>query len=92
MVAHRRQHNKMNQIKSAGFEKFTPSMDCSRGAGATDSTDESPRTNNEITGVAIRGEGGCVHNMKQTHYHCLVCNYAVLGLAQMSAHKFRHME
>lgn len=82
----------MNQIKSAGFEKFTPGMDCTRGAGSTDSAGGSPGTNNEAAGGAVRSEGGCVHNMKQTHYHCLVCNYAVLGLAQMSAHKFRHMD
>ena len=35
---------------------------------------------------------GCPHSNKQTHYHCLKCAYAVLGLAQMSAHKYRHLE
>ena len=34
----------------------------------------------------------CLHSSKQTHYHCLKCSYAVLGLAQMSAHKYRHLE
>ena len=34
----------------------------------------------------------CPHSNKQTHYHCLKCCYAVLGLAQMSAHKYRHLE
>lgn len=34
----------------------------------------------------------CAHSNKQTHYHCLKCCYAVLGLAQMSAHKYRHLE
>eukprot|EP00095_Tigriopus_kingsejongensis_P007059 maker-scaffold146_size311726-snap-gene-2.24 protein:Tk07059 transcript:maker-scaffold146_size311726-snap-gene-2.24-mRNA-1 annotation:"transcription factor castor" len=34
---------------------------------------------------------GCSHNSKQTHYHCSKCQYAVLGLSQMEAHKFRHM-
>ncbi|XP_012277586.1 zinc finger protein castor homolog 1 isoform X2 [Orussus abietinus] len=34
----------------------------------------------------------CQHSGKQTHYHCLQCQYAVLGLAQMSAHKYRHMD
>ncbi|KAG0728909.1 Transcription factor castor [Chionoecetes opilio] len=38
------------------------------------------------------GMQGCNHNQKQTHYHCLKCQYAVLGLSQMSAHKFRHLE
>jgi len=34
----------------------------------------------------------CPHSNKQTHYHCLKCCYAVLGLAQMSAHKYRHLD
>ncbi|XP_018008761.1 zinc finger protein castor homolog 1 isoform X3 [Hyalella azteca] len=38
------------------------------------------------------GVQGCNHNQKQTHYHCLKCNYSVLGLSQMSAHKFRHLD
>uniref|UniRef100_A0A146LMX2 Transcription factor castor n=1 Tax=Lygus hesperus TaxID=30085 RepID=A0A146LMX2_LYGHE len=67
VVAHRRQHQKLDSIMAAGFEKFTPSQPCS-----------APDT--------------CVHNGKQTHYHCLSCQYAVLGLSQMTAHKYRHME
>ncbi|XP_066257744.1 zinc finger protein castor homolog 1-like isoform X1 [Euwallacea similis] len=66
VVAHRRQHQKLDSIQAAGFEKFTPSQVC--------------RVQN------------CQHSGKQTHYHCLSCQYAVLGLAQMSAHKYRHME
>ncbi|KAL0276814.1 UNVERIFIED_CONTAM: hypothetical protein PYX00_004303 [Menopon gallinae] len=66
VVAHRRQHQKLDSINAAGFEKFTPSQVCS--------TD------------------GCSHSGKQTHYHCLSCQYAVLGLSQMSAHKYRHLE
>ncbi|RXG51755.1 Transcription factor castor, partial [Armadillidium vulgare] len=38
------------------------------------------------------GVQSCTHNQKQTHYHCLKCQYSVLGLSQMSAHKFRHVE
>ncbi|XP_014244600.1 zinc finger protein castor homolog 1-like isoform X2 [Cimex lectularius] len=66
VVAHRRQHQKLDSIMAAGFEKFTPSQPCS-----------SPES--------------CAHNGKQTHYHCLSCQYAVLGLSQMTAHKYRHM-
>ncbi|XP_030752978.1 zinc finger protein castor homolog 1-like isoform X2 [Sitophilus oryzae] len=66
VVAHRRQHQKLDSIQAAGFEKFTPSQIC--------------RVQN------------CQHSGKQTHYHCLSCQYAVLGLAQMSAHKYRHIE
>ncbi|XP_050543799.1 zinc finger protein castor homolog 1 isoform X2 [Daktulosphaira vitifoliae] len=67
VVAHRRQHQKLDSIMAAGFEKFTPAQTCSQ-------------------------PGGCVHSGKQTHYHCLSCQYAVLGLSQMTAHKYRHME
>nr|CAH7728455.1 unnamed protein product [Callosobruchus chinensis] len=66
VVAHRRQHQKLDSIQAAGFEKFTPSQIC--------------RVPN------------CQHSGKQTHYHCLQCQYAVLGLAQMSAHKYRHLD
>ncbi|XP_069954724.1 zinc finger protein castor homolog 1 isoform X8 [Cherax quadricarinatus] len=38
------------------------------------------------------GIQGCNHNQKQTHYHCLKCQYSVLGLSQMSAHRYRHLE
>lgn len=65
VVAHRRQHQKMDSISSAGFEKYTPTQECSSSA--------------------------CPHNGKQTHYHCRKCQYAVLGLSQMEAHKFRHV-
>ncbi|RWS31263.1 zinc finger protein castor 1-like protein [Leptotrombidium deliense] len=64
MVAHRRQHQKMESINAAGFEKYVQSQDCRVDA--------------------------CSHNGKQTHYHCLKCNYAVLGLSQMSSHKEKH--
>lgn len=66
VVAHRRQHAKLDSIAAAGFQKFTPSLPC--------------------------GAVQCQHSGKQTHYHCLQCQYAVLGLAQMSAHKYRHID
>lgn len=66
VVAHRRQHQKLDSIMAAGFEKFTPFQPCHMES--------------------------CAHAGKQTHYHCLSCQYAVLGLSQMSAHKLRHME
>ncbi|CAG0912696.1 unnamed protein product [Notodromas monacha] len=64
VVAHRRQHQKMDSINAAGFSKATPGVDC--------------------------GVSQCAHNRRQTHYHCLLCRFAVLGLSQMSAHKYRH--
>lgn len=64
VVAHRRQHEKMENIIAAGFERFVPGADCRKEA--------------------------CNYRTKQTHYHCTTCNYSVLGLSQMSAHKARH--
>ncbi|CAG0889489.1 unnamed protein product [Darwinula stevensoni] len=64
VVAHRRQHQKLDSIAAAGFAKSTPSQEC--------------------------GIPGCQHNRRQTHYHCMICRFAVLGLSQMSAHKYRH--
>ncbi|KAG1670498.1 Transcription factor castor [Nymphon striatum] len=66
VVAHRRQHSKLDSIMAAGFEKFTPSQSCQM--------------------------DNCSHNRRQTHYHCITCQYAVLGLSQMSAHRYRHLE
>ena len=56
----------MDSINAAGFDKYTPSQDCSVEA--------------------------CTHNRKQTHYHCVKCHYAVLGLSQMSSHKYKHAQ
>ncbi|XP_035208534.1 zinc finger protein castor homolog 1-like isoform X2 [Stegodyphus dumicola] len=66
VVAHRRQHAKMDSIYAAGFEKYTQFQSCNI--------------------------SNCNHNQKQTHYHCLKCQHAVLGLSQMSSHKYRHMD
>ena len=65
VVAHRRQHQKMDSINAAGFEKYTQPQFCL--------------------------VNGCGYSGKQTHYHCAKCQYAVLGLSQMEAHKFRHV-
>lgn len=67
VVAHRRQHSKLDSIAQAGFEKFTAA------SGSCHVT-------------------SCQHSGRQTHYHCVRCQYAVLGLSQMAAHKLRHMQ
>ncbi|GBP00426.1 Transcription factor castor [Eumeta japonica] len=67
VVAHRRQHQKLDSIQAAGFEKFPPSKGCGY-------------------------ESQCIHSKKQTHYHCLQCGFAVLGLSQMTSHKYKHQE
>ncbi|XP_041983403.1 uncharacterized protein LOC121736343 isoform X3 [Aricia agestis] len=67
VVAHRRQHQKLDSIQAAGFNKFPPSKECGY-------------------------EPQCIHSKKQTHYHCLMCGFAVLGLSQMTSHKYKHQE
>ncbi|XP_050356955.1 zinc finger protein castor homolog 1-like isoform X5 [Nymphalis io] len=67
VVAHRRQHQKLDSIQAAGFEKFSPGKGCGY-------------------------EPQCIHSKKQTHYHCLQCGFAVLGLSQMTSHKYKHQE
>lgn len=34
-------------------------------------------------------DGECVYTLKQTHYHCLVCQMAVLSRAQLPQHRHR---
>lgn len=43
-----------------------------------------------VTGCGY--EPQCIHSKKQTHYHCLQCGFAVLGLSQMTSHKYKHQE
>ncbi|XP_014665479.1 PREDICTED: LOW QUALITY PROTEIN: zinc finger protein castor homolog 1-like, partial [Priapulus caudatus] len=66
VVAHRRQHAKLDNIAAAGFEKINAITDCAH--------------------------DGCNYKMKQTHYHCLKCAYAVVGLSSMETHKFKHLQ
>ena len=97
VVAHRRQHQKMDSIAAAGFEKYTPAQQCA-GVGATEPP--APAPDGGAAGAAgmagasgavvAMAEGQCPHAGRQTHYHCTRCQYAVLGLSQMEAHKFRH--
>lgn len=80
VTGHRKHHYKMDSINAAGFEKYTPSQDCSL------------LSLEGLPAPGALGENGeCIYNRKQTHYHCLKCNYSVLGLSQMSSHKYKHL-
>ncbi|XP_055922519.1 uncharacterized protein LOC129953387 isoform X2 [Eupeodes corollae] len=79
VVAHRRQHNKMEYIRMAGFRKVTNSEKC-------DSTFE---TTVATSGNELPGTAECSYSQKQTHYHCLVCDVSVLSKAQLSSHKHK---
>ena len=36
------------------------------------------------------GKPECQYGKKQTHYHCLQCNFVALGPSQMTSHKSKH--
>ncbi|XP_055857761.1 uncharacterized protein LOC129920506 [Episyrphus balteatus] len=79
VVAHRRQHNKMEYIRMAGFRKVTNSEKCNSTFEAT-----IPTNGNELPGTVE-----CSYSQKQTHYHCLVCDVSVLSRAQLGSHKHK---
>ncbi len=105
VVAHRRQHDKLNSITSAGFEKYAPGQDCCskkmRGRRASGEEEgEEGRGGGQEDGMEVDEEGEeggsalstCNYRLKQTHYHCTTCAYAVLGLTGMAAHKLKHQQ
>lgn len=71
VVAHRRQHNKLEYIRSAGFRKVSNNEKCTT------------VIENDLT------NGECSYSLKQTHYHCLVCDLSVLSRAQLGSHRHR---
>lgn len=79
VVAHRRQHSKLEYIRSAGFRKVANNEKCSI-------IDESDNGDNADTS---RDEPECSYSLKQTHYHCLVCDCSILSRAQLSSHRHR---
>jgi hypothetical protein len=92
VVAHRRQHQKLDSIAAAGFEKYTPGQPCTDGAAvamaAHDRAAAAAAVGGQVPEEALQP---CSHNGKQTHYHCTKCQYSALGISQMEAHKFRHI-
>lgn len=124
VVAHRRQHSKLEYIRLAGFRKVANNEPCltteqelaassaeSSGAGISivqqqqqQQQPASPASSSTTgsttpvvqTGSASSGPAGttgnlveCNYSLKQTHYHCLVCNCSVLSRAQLSSHRHR---
>lgn len=138
VVAHRRQHSKLEYIRLAGFRKVANNERCltteqevaasaaewgggaskhqpnqqqhststeSPAAGGGDGADgddgagpaeapdaggamapeERERERNGVAAPLVE----CNYSMKQTHYHCLVCNGSVLSRAQLSSHRHR---
>lgn len=90
MVAHRRHHNKLEYIRTAGFRKIANNERCtvvSKKQSSTETDDESIKSG-ENGGMSDGDE--CIYSMKQTHYHCLVCDCAVLSRAQLGSHQHKN--
>ncbi|XP_055317113.1 uncharacterized protein LOC129576294 isoform X2 [Sitodiplosis mosellana] len=89
VVAHRRHHSKLEYIRTAGFRKVANNEPCTVHS-------KKPSSENGDENVNSDGEPGdesnateCIYSMKQTHYHCLVCDCSVLSRAQLSSHQHK---
>lgn len=86
VVAHRRQHSKLEYIRQAGFRKVGNYESCILPSVAQSPTTATvPVSDSPSTATA----NDCTYSLKQTHYHCLVCNCSVLSRAQLSSHRHR---
>lgn len=96
MVAHRRHHSKLEYIGVLGFRKVANNESCAvlmkNSMGENDSDENGKIYNDAGDDNDNNGsENGteCIYSMKQTHYHCLVCDVAVLSRAQLSSHQHK---
>ncbi|XP_031640146.1 uncharacterized protein LOC116352044 isoform X2 [Contarinia nasturtii] len=86
VVAHRRHHSKLEYISAAGFRKVANNEPCTHQSkkSAGENLDENAQ-NDEDDGNNTE----CIYSMKQTHYHCLICDCSVLSRAQLSSHQHK---
>lgn len=109
VVAHRRQHSKMEYIRTVGFRKVANNERCmiSSTKKSIDSASNTQQEDDEKSdgensnehrdndshesGHDINDPNNmeCSYSMKQTHYHCLVCDCSVLSRAQLSSHRHK---
>lgn len=54
---------------------------------ASENGDENVKSDSEAGDESNATE--CIYSMKQTHYHCLVCDCSVLSRAQLSSHQHK---
>lgn len=87
VVAHRRQHSKLEYIRMAGFRKVSNNEKCMTNGDA-----EATITNGGTIAASSSSSQSateCSYSLKQTHYHCLVCQCSVLSRAQLGTHRHR---
>lgn len=80
VVAHRRQHSKLEFIRMAGFRKVSNNEKCTSTGSSADDMDQDQ---------GASGTNECSYSLKQTHYHCLVCDCSVLSRAQLGSHRHK---
>lgn len=82
-MAHRRQHSKQEYIRMAGFRKVANNEKCMINSPPGSTNGDNPAE------TSPGGESECSYSLKQTHYHCLVCDCSVLSRAQLGSHRHR---
>lgn len=92
VVAHRRHHSKLEYIRTVGFRKVANNEACqvqskrSNGENSDENTTGDDEHGEDSNGTS---NGECIYSMKQTHYHCLVCDCSVLSRAQLNQHQHK---
>lgn len=84
-MAHRRHHSKLEYIRTAGFRKVANNEPCTLQSkkSSDQHSDENDNNDDDTTNTE------CIYSMKQTHYHCLICDMSVLSRAQLSSHQHK---
>lgn len=91
MVAHRRHHSKLEYIRTVGFRKVANNEPCSIQSKkhTGDNSDENANDDDDDARDDESDATECIYSMKQTHYHCLICDCSVLSRAQLSSHQHK---
>lgn len=92
VVAHRRHHSKLEYIRTVGFRKVANNEPCHvQSKRPNGDNSEENTTGDDEHGEDSNGTAGgeCIYSMKQTHYHCLVCDCSVLSRAQLNQHQHK---
>lgn len=94
VVAHRRHHSKLEYIGVLGFRKVANNEPCTilmkKSQFNENDSDENAKIDNDAADENTdNGTLECIYSMKQTHYHCLICDVSVLSRAQLSSHQHK---
>lgn len=91
VVAHRRHHSKLEYIRTAGFRKVANNERCyiqPKRQSNGDNENDNPKNDADYSDDE-KNDLECIYSMKQTHYHCLICDCSVLSRAQLSSHQHK---